>query len=97
MFADDIILFTKVTRRKSQALNGCLDKYCQWFGRKINREKSGLIFSKSIQKQKARELKSLMQMRKLKEDAVYLGAPLFLTRNKSKDFHFLQDKLEARL
>lgn len=63
----------------------------------VNRDKSGLIFSKFVQKPKERELKSVMQMKKLKEDTVYLGAPLFLTNNRSTDFKFLQDKLEARL
>ncbi len=63
----------------------------------VNRDKSGLIFSKFVQKPKERELKSVMQMKKLKEDTVYLGAPLFLTNNRSRDFKFLRDKLEARL
>ena len=36
-------------------------------------------------------------MKRLKKDVVYLGAPLFLSRSPSKDFKFLQDKLEAKL
>ena len=36
-------------------------------------------------------------MRNLKKEAIYLGAPLFLTRSPSKDFKFLQVKLEVKL
>ena len=34
-------------------------------------------------------------MKSLKQDIVYLGAPLFLSRAPSKDFKFIQDRLEA--
>lgn len=36
-------------------------------------------------------------MKILKKEAVYLGAPLFLTRSTTKDFKFLLDKLETKL
>ena len=36
-------------------------------------------------------------MKSLKKDDVYLGAPLFLSRSPSKDFKFLQEKLELKL
>lgn len=36
-------------------------------------------------------------MKKLKKDAIYLGAPFFLTGSPSKDFKFLEEKLEAKL
>ena len=35
-------------------------------------------------------------MKSLKKDAVYLGAPLFMSRSPSKDFKFLQEKLESK-
>ena len=36
-------------------------------------------------------------MKSLKKDAIYLEAPLFLSRAPSKDFKFLLDKLETKL
>ena len=36
-------------------------------------------------------------MKSLKQDAIYLGAPLLLSSTPSKDFKFLQDRLEAKL
>ncbi|KAK9988117.1 hypothetical protein SO802_028356 [Lithocarpus litseifolius] len=40
MYADDIILFSKATRRDAAKINECLDKYCSWSGQKLNRNKS---------------------------------------------------------
>ncbi len=48
MYADDLMLFTKATTREVQVLDECLEKYCECFGQLINREKSGLIFSKLV-------------------------------------------------
>lgn len=36
-------------------------------------------------------------MKRVQKDAEYLGAPLFNSSSKIKDFKFLQEKLEARL
>ena len=44
-----------------------------------------------------RRLKSELDMKKISDQATYLGAPLFATSNKTKDFKYLQDKLESRL
>nr|XP_023921351.1 uncharacterized protein LOC112032807 [Quercus suber] len=42
-------------------------------------------------------IKGLLQMKGLKKDAIYLGSPLFRSRAPSKDFKFLQEKLESKL
>ena len=42
-------------------------------------------------------IKSILHVKSLKKGVVYLGAPLFLSRAPSKDFSYLQDKLEVRL
>ena len=36
-----------------------------------------------------------MGFKQLAKEARYLGVPLFLSRNKSKDFAFVKEKLEA--
>jgi hypothetical protein len=48
MFADDLMLFAKGNKREVGILNDCLDTYFLWSGQKINREKSGIIFSKAV-------------------------------------------------
>ncbi|XP_030970863.1 uncharacterized protein LOC115991294 [Quercus lobata] len=44
-----------------------------------------------------RSIKHLLLMKSLKKDVVYLGTPLFMSKSPSKDFKFLQEKLESKL
>ena len=48
MFADDLMFFSKASNRDATNLNSCLEKYCDWSGQCVNRDKSGLIFSKLV-------------------------------------------------
>lgn len=91
------ILFSKATRGDATAINECIIKYSQWLGQNLNRSKSGIFFSKQTQGQSSRAIKQILKMKKLKSNAIYLGAPLFLSRSPNKDFSYLQDKLEGRL
>ena len=97
MYADDIMLFTKASNREVQALDACLEKYYQWSGRLVNREKSGLIFSKLVTRERKKAIKLELNMKSVHQNAIYLGAPLFTSRNRSKDFKFLQERLESKL
>lgn len=97
MYADDIILFSKASKKEATNMIKCVDKYCRWSGQKINNNKSGVFFSKNTPGQNRRMIKGLLQMKGLKIDAIYLGSPLFRSRAPSKDFKFLQEKLESKL
>ena len=97
MFVDDIMLFSKALSRDVAALNKCLETYCNWSGQLVNRDKSGIIFSKLVPLNQKRRLKGELQMKKVSEHAKYLGAPLFSSGSRVKDFRYLQEKLEARL
>jgi ribonuclease HI len=97
MYADDIMLFAKANSREVRILDKCMVTYCEWSGQSINRNKSGLICSKLVPREKKRELKLILAMKKVQENANYLGAPLFHSSSRIKDFRFLQEKLEARL
>lgn len=97
MYADDTVLFSKATRYDAGILAQCLDKYYNWSGQNINRAKSGIYFLKHSRASIRRVIKHILQKKSLKKDVVYLGAPLFTTRSPSKDFKFLQEKLENKL
>ena len=97
MYVDDIVLFSKVSRKDAVNLVWTLEKYCTWSGQAINRSKSGVYFSKHTHSQDRRAIKIILQVKNLKKDAVYLGAPMLLSRALSKDLAFLQDKLETKL
>ena len=44
MYADNIVLFSKATRKDVEILAKCLDRYCEWSGQSLNRGKSGIFF-----------------------------------------------------
>ena len=60
MYADDIVMFSKATRNEASNLNHCIEKYCKWSGQLVNRNKSGLYFSKHTQKPVIRSIKQLL-------------------------------------
>ena len=97
MYADDLMLFAKATTREVQVLDECLEKYCEWFVQLINREKSSLIFSKLVVRERKRAIKLELNMKAISSAATYLSAPLFTSRSRTKDFKFLQDRLESKL
>ena len=97
MYTDDIVLFSKASRKEATFLVECLEKYCNQSGQSLNRGKSGVFFSKHTQSQARREIKHALQMRKLNKDAVYLSAPMFLSRAPFKDFKYIQERLESKL
>ena len=97
MYADDIIFFTKATSKDAHNINVMLEKYCSWFGQSINKIKSGVFFSKHTHPSHRRHIKEILQLKNFKKDAMYLGAPLILSRSPSLDFSYLCKKLEAKL
>lgn len=84
MYADDIVLFSKATRRDAAKINDCIEKYCNWSKQKLNINNYGFFFSKYTHNQPRRFIKQVLQMKGLKQDSIYLGAPLFLSRALSK-------------
>lgn len=97
MYTDDIVLFSKATRKDAKRLALCLEKYCKWSGQAINRGKSSILFSKHTGPNCRKVIKQHIHMKSLKKDLVYFGSPLFRTRSPSKDFKFLQERLETKL
>ncbi|PKI46656.1 hypothetical protein CRG98_032998 [Punica granatum] len=66
-------------------------------GQEVNCSKSGLFFSKNTSADIKRNAKAILGIRKLKEDAKYLGNPLFVKRKRKESFQFLVDKIKSKL
>jgi hypothetical protein len=75
MYADGIMLFAKANSSEVKILDECLDTYCNWSDQRVNRNKSGMIFSKLVLRDKRREVKVLLGMQKILPNATYLGGP----------------------
>jgi hypothetical protein len=75
----------------------CINKYCEWSGQALNRDKSGFFTSKGVHNQFCRQIKSQWGFNQLPKDSKYLGMPLFLSANKTRDLAFVKEKVEARI
>jgi hypothetical protein len=95
-YADDVLLFCGAKISEVDVLMNCIDKYCLWSGQSISIEKSGIFVSKGVHRNFIAHVKNQWGFRQLSQGVKYLGVPLFLSRNKSKDFAYVKEKLEAR-
>ena len=95
-YADDVILLCDAKTSEVEALMQCIEKYCLWSGQTISVEKFGIFVLKGVRRNFIAQVKNQWGFKKLSSGLKYLGVPLFLTRNKSKDFAFVKEKLESR-
>lgn len=94
MYVDDIILFSKATLKDAHNINAVLEEYCFWSGQSINKSKSRVFFSKHTHPSHCRHIKEILQLKNLKENVMYLGAPLILSRSLALDFSYLAKSLK---
>ena len=67
MYADDIVLVSKATKRDAETISKILEKYSLWSGQLVNRSKSG-IFSPSTLRDPPKGLSKIFSIsRPLKE------------------------------
>lgn len=88
MFADDLILLCKASRREVFHLKRCLELYCDCTGQQMNTTKSGLFFSANISKGRRLVFKQLFGLQEVQDDAFYLSNPPFIGKKKKKNTSF---------
>uniref|UniRef100_A0A803PQY7 Reverse transcriptase domain-containing protein n=1 Tax=Cannabis sativa TaxID=3483 RepID=A0A803PQY7_CANSA len=96
-YADDAIFFCKANGSNANALLQCISQYEDWSGQRVNKQKSGVVFSPNTSQRCKDELKNKIGMNCLRRDEKYLGNPFFFSANKRKDFNFLKEKIMSRL
>uniref|UniRef100_A0A803Q9D0 Reverse transcriptase domain-containing protein n=1 Tax=Cannabis sativa TaxID=3483 RepID=A0A803Q9D0_CANSA len=97
MFADDVVLFGQATIKEAQAFMECLQTYCAWSGQAVNLRKSTVFFSKGVPRNRINDITSLLGMCKMKNDASYLGIPLFRSKKRSNDMQYLVQRVLSRI
>ena len=96
-YADDVLIFCGARISEVARLMECVDKFCGWSGLIVNWDKYGIFTSKGVHTHFIRRIRSQWEFKLLHKDSKYLGLPLFLSANKSKDLTFIKEKLEARV
>uniref|UniRef100_A0A803PDD3 Reverse transcriptase n=1 Tax=Cannabis sativa TaxID=3483 RepID=A0A803PDD3_CANSA len=75
----------------------CFDEYCAWSGQAVNYQKSTVYFTQGVPSNKAKEIMNILGMKRMQNDSIYLGLPLFRSFKRSKDLNFLVDKVMKRV
>ena len=97
MYADDLIFFSKAKMGEIKALEQCVKTYYSWSSQLINKDKSGIIASKTVHPIFLKQITQHLGMRKLERDVKYLGAPLFPSTKRSENFNYLVQQVDRRL
>ena len=95
-YADDIIVFTKVSRTSLRKLSQCIDHYASTSGQKVNMGKSNFYLDDKYRSWGRRVTRaSGFQQGSLSFE--YLGVPIFRGIKKTSMFMFLRDKISKRI
>ena len=58
LYANDVLLFCGAQHSKVSVLMKCVEKYCDWLGQVVSRDKSGIFVSKGIHSQFVQYIKN---------------------------------------
>uniref|UniRef100_A0A803PAD0 Reverse transcriptase domain-containing protein n=1 Tax=Cannabis sativa TaxID=3483 RepID=A0A803PAD0_CANSA len=97
LYADDSIFFYHATVANSENLMKCIRTYEEWSGQRVNKQKSGLIFSPNTARRYRDEIKQRLGICCLKSSENYLGNPFFFSASKRRDYQFLKENFLNRL
>ncbi|PKU70112.1 putative mitochondrial protein [Dendrobium catenatum] len=96
LFADDVLLFSKATKKLVVKMNNIVRDFCSWTGLRINISKSQILFSKRINRMDRIHVMKILKF-KLVEEFQYLGIKLMLRRPLKANFKFLLDSVLTKL
>ncbi|XP_020681242.1 uncharacterized protein LOC110098680 [Dendrobium catenatum] len=91
LYADDIIIFSEASMKMIMEIKSIISDFCGWTGQRVNSNKYGILFGKTIKRKKRKAIARLMNFKKIKEFS-YLGIKVALRRLVMADFQFLLDK-----
>ena len=96
-FADDSLVFCKATLDECQKIQTLLSVYEKASGQQLNRNKTGLFFSKSIPPNILGQIKDFLGVQEIKQHEKYLGLPSLVGKHKKASLMFIKEKVLAKL
>lgn len=97
LYADDLLIFCRAKCSEMLEVANCMKQFYHWTSYQVNNIKSGCFFSRNVPGHLRAKIKGILNIKELPKEAKYLGNPLFVSQNKTKDFEELWQKVEARL
>ncbi|XP_030948949.1 uncharacterized protein LOC115972854 [Quercus lobata] len=96
-FADDSLVFCKASIAECQNIQSVLNVYEKASGQKLNRNKTGLFFSKSTPPHILNQIKEFLGVQEVKNHEKYLGLPSLVGKHKKASLRFIKEKILAKL
>ena len=96
-FADDSLLFCRVTTQECHKVLEILSSYERVLGQKLNRDKTSLFFSKSTPLEMQNQIMNALGISTLRQYKEYLGLPALVGRNKKASFDHLKQRVWKKL
>ena len=96
-FANDSILFCKVTPDECQVLKLILRRYEEASGQKINTDKSSVFFNLNTSQDIKNEIFNILGPMQNSKHTKYLGLPSFIGRSKTQVFSILKERIGQKL
>uniref|UniRef100_A0A803QNQ9 Reverse transcriptase domain-containing protein n=1 Tax=Cannabis sativa TaxID=3483 RepID=A0A803QNQ9_CANSA len=97
LFADDSLLFTKVTPSTAMEIKDILNLYNLATGQSVNFNKSSILFSPNTPSVDCRSFRDTLHLDDKPFIDKYLGVPQCFSRSKSSSFLFLLKKASSKL
>uniref|UniRef100_A0A803NZ56 Reverse transcriptase n=1 Tax=Cannabis sativa TaxID=3483 RepID=A0A803NZ56_CANSA len=97
LYADDSIFYFHATAANADSLMNYICKYEGWSGQRVNKQKSGLVFSPNTSRRCRDDIKESLGISCLNSREKYLRNPFFFTASKRRDNQFLKEKILSRL
>lgn len=95
LFANDNLLFYRATPEECEKVLGILNHYEEASGQKVNKNKTVIFFSTSIETKQ--EIKIALDLKEITQCEKYLGLPTFVGRNKKESFSVIKEKIWRKL
>jgi len=97
LFVDDSLMFCRADEKDAEELNSILVSYQKAFGQKINLEKSELMFSKNVGKNKRAAIQRILGIPITDKIKKYLGLLTYIGKAKNQMFQALAEKIWKKL
>ena len=93
LFADDSLLFCRVSLSDLQVIQNILSLYEKASGQKLNREKTTIFFSKAVKEDTKTQISNYLEVPEVKEYEKYLGLPAVIGRKKKESLNYLKERV----